>query len=46
VKSRLVRGRACLKTILTAQVDHPKSTVRSDFEIRSEFETALGEEAR
>jgi RNA polymerase sigma-70 factor (ECF subfamily) len=52
VKSRLVRGRACLKTLLTAPASQPKSAVRSEYERRSEFETRpkfetpLGEEAR
>jgi len=51
VKSRLVRGRACLKALLTAPAQHAKSAVRSEFEkrvgfdTRSEFETPLGEEA-
>jgi RNA polymerase sigma-70 factor (ECF subfamily) len=40
VKSRLVRGRAYLKAILTAPADQANAAVRTDFEI------PVGEEAR
>jgi RNA polymerase sigma-70 factor (ECF subfamily) len=40
VKSRLVRGRAFLKTLLTAQASEKRTPVESGFEL------PLGEEAR
>ena len=40
VKSRLVRGRAALKAILTAPAERKASTARADFEM------PLGEEAQ
>jgi len=40
VKSRLVRGRACLKAILTAPLSEARSPAHT------EFEMPLGEEAR
>jgi RNA polymerase sigma-70 factor, ECF subfamily len=40
VKSRLVRGRACLKTLLTAESPAPHATAHAGFEM------PLGEEAR
>jgi hypothetical protein len=40
IKSRLVRGRACLKAILTAPAEAQSAAVNSGFEV------PLGEEAR
>jgi RNA polymerase sigma-70 factor (ECF subfamily) len=44
VKSRLVRGRACLKAILTAPVAH--ASCQTNGQANSGFELSLGEEAR
>jgi RNA polymerase sigma-70 factor, ECF subfamily len=46
VKSRLVRGRAALKTLLTAQASAAKAPARADFELAKIGIGPLGEEAR
>ena len=46
VKSRLVRGRAALKTLLTAQAGAQKAAARTEFELGKIAIGPLGEEAR